>query len=48
MKGPPPRRELVNFLPIDIFVVESVAFARIGGELRPQILDLASFGDALP
>ena len=38
VKGPVPPRQLLDFLPIDVFSVEPVAGARIRGELRPQVV----------
>lgn len=38
----------MDLLPVDIFAVETVARARIGGELRPQVIDVSAFADALP
>src|SRR5438445_10159842 len=43
-----PPRELLNGVPIDVFTVEAVARAGIRGKLRPQVVKLAPFADALP
>ena len=47
-EGALPRGELVNFVPVEILAVEAVAGAGIGGELAPEIVDAATFADALP
>src|SRR3984957_3247750 len=47
-QGALPGRELVDFVPVDVLAVEAVARAGIGGELRPEVVDLAVFADALP
>src|SRR5205814_4947553 len=36
VKRPAPGRKLVNFFPVDVAVIETVAGARVGGELRPE------------
>jgi len=46
--GALPVRELVDFVPVDVFAVEAVAGAGVGGELRPEVVDAAAFADALP
>ena len=38
----------LQFFRVRLLHVEAVAGARIGGELRPEIVDLAAFADALP
>src|SRR5260370_37455276 len=43
-----PARKFVDFFPIDVAAIETVAGARVGHELRPQIINLAAFTDALP
>src|SRR5882757_9763386 len=43
-----PARQLLDFFPIDIAAIKAVTRARVRGKLRPQILDLPPFTDALP
>ncbi len=45
---PLPARKFADFVPIDVFAVEAVAGARVGGKLRPKIFDGAAFADTLP
>jgi len=47
-EGAFPSRELVDFVPVDVFAVEAVAGASVGGELLPEVVDVAAFADALP
>ena len=44
----PPGGKFVDLIPVDILAIEAVGGAGVSGELRPKVVDVTAFADALP
>src|SRR5215472_839794 len=43
-----PGGKAVYLVPVDILAVEAIARAGVGGKLRPEVVEIAAFTDAVP